>query len=73
LAPAFPFSAALDDIVAVYMEILKTCTPKKIGVFGPSASAVLGAQASVQFRKLGLPLPAVLDFFSGYDTSAAGW
>jgi monoterpene epsilon-lactone hydrolase len=66
LAPEFPFPAAVDDTVAVYKDVLKTYAPKKIGVFGTSAGAVLGAQASVQFRKLGLPLPAVLGFFSGY-------
>ena len=66
LAPEFPFPAAVEDAVAVYTDLLKTYAPKKIGVFGTSAGAVLGAQASVQFRKLGLPLPAVLGFFSGY-------
>ncbi len=66
LAPEFPFPAAVDDTVAVYKEVLKTHAPKKIGVFGTSAGAVLGAQASVQFRKLGLPQPAALGFFSGY-------
>jgi len=66
LAPKFPFPAAVDDAVAVYKEALKTHKPKNIAVYGTSAGAVLTAQATVQFRKLGLPLPAVLGFFSGY-------
>jgi monoterpene epsilon-lactone hydrolase len=66
LAPKFPFPAAVDDTVAVYREAMKTHTPKNIGVYGTSAGAVLAAQVTVQFRKLGLPLPAALGFFSGY-------
>jgi len=66
LAPKFPFPAAVDDTVAVYREALKTHAPKNIGVYGTSAGAVLAAQVTVQFRKLGLPLPAALGFFSGY-------
>src|SRR5260370_26582054 len=66
LAPKFPFPAAVDDAAAVYKEALKTHKPKNIVVYGTSSGAVLGAQVTVQFRKLGLPLPAVLGFFSGY-------
>jgi acetyl esterase/lipase len=66
LAPEFPFPAAVDDSVVVYKDALKTHSAKKIGIFGTSAGAVLGAQTAVQLRKLGLPLPAVLGFFSGY-------
>src|SRR5258706_8336174 len=66
LAPKYSFPAAVDDAAAVYKEALKTHKPKNIAVYGTSAGAVLGAQAMVQFRKLGLPLPAALGFFSGY-------
>jgi len=34
LAPENPFPAAVDDVVAVYKELLKTYKPKKIGIFG---------------------------------------
>jgi monoterpene epsilon-lactone hydrolase len=66
LAPQFPFPAAVDDSVAVYKEALKTHAPKNIAIYGTSAGAVLGAQVTVQLRKVGLPQPAVLGFFSGY-------
>src|SRR5258708_10899025 len=52
LAPKFPFPAAVDDTVAVYKEALKTPKPEKIAVYGTSAGAVLGAQATVQLPKL---------------------
>ena len=66
LAPQYPFPAAVDDAVAVYKYALKQYAPKNIGVYGTSAGAVLTAQVVVEARKLGLPLPAVLGFFSGY-------
>ena len=66
LAPQHPFPAAVDDTVAIYKNALKEYSPKKIGVYGTSAGAVLSAQMAVESRRLGLPLPAVLGFFSGY-------
>jgi acetyl esterase/lipase len=66
LAPQNPFPAAVEDAVAVYKQLLKQYSPKKIGVYGTSAGAVLTAQMAVESRRLGLPLPAVLGFFSGY-------
>jgi epsilon-lactone hydrolase len=65
LAPEHPFPAAIDDVVAVYKELLKTYRPDNIGVFGSSAGAILTAEAAVKFRQLGLPLPAALGVFSG--------
>jgi monoterpene epsilon-lactone hydrolase len=65
LAPEHPFPAAIDDIVAVYKELLKTYRPDKIGMFGSSAGAILTAEAAVRFRQLDLPLPAALGIFSG--------
>lgn len=66
LAPQYPFPAAVDDAVAVYRHALKQYAPKRIGVYGTSAGAVLTAQMTVASQKAGLPLPAVLGFFSGY-------
>jgi monoterpene epsilon-lactone hydrolase len=65
LAPQFPFPAAVEDSIAVYREMLKNHAPKKIAVYGTSAGAILTAQTAVNLRKLGLPLPAALGFFSG--------
>jgi monoterpene epsilon-lactone hydrolase len=66
LAPQYPFPAAVDDSTAVYSAALKTHRPRKIAIYGTSAGAVLAAQMAVQVRKMALPLPAVLGFFSGY-------
>ena len=66
LAPQHPFPAAVDDTIAIYKNALKEYSPKKIGVYGTSAGAVLSAQMAVEARRLHLPLPAVLGFFSGY-------
>jgi acetyl esterase/lipase len=65
LAPENPFPAAVDDVVAVYKELLKTSQAHNIGIFGTSAGAILTCQVAVRLKQLGLPLPAALGVFSG--------
>jgi monoterpene epsilon-lactone hydrolase len=65
LAPENPFPAAVDDVVAVYKELLKTYKPASIGIFGTSAGAILTCEVTVKLKQLGLPLPAALGVFSG--------
>lgn len=64
LAPENPFPAAVDDVVAVYKELLKTHKPRDIGVFGTSAGATLTSEVAVRLKQLGLPLPGALGIFS---------
>jgi acetyl esterase/lipase len=64
LAPENPFPAAVDDVVAVYRELLKTYRPNGIGIFGTSAGAILTCEVTVRLKQLGLPLPAALGAFS---------
>jgi monoterpene epsilon-lactone hydrolase len=64
LAPENPFPAAVDDVVAVYKELLKTYSPHNIGIFGTSAGAILTAEVAVRLKQLGLPQPAALGIFS---------
>jgi monoterpene epsilon-lactone hydrolase len=64
LAPESPFPAAVDDVVAVYRELLKTYNPHSIGIFGTSAGAILTCEVAVRLKQLGLPLPAALGAFS---------
>jgi acetyl esterase/lipase len=66
----FPFPAALDDSIAVYQHALTAHSPKKIAIYGTSAGAILTAETAVQIRKLGLPQPAALGFFSGFADMA---
>ena len=65
LAPEHPFPAGLDDVVAVYKEMLKTYKPAHIGIYGTSAGAILTGEVAVDLKKLGLPLPGALGVFSG--------
>jgi acetyl esterase/lipase len=64
LAPENPFPAAVDDVVAVYKELLKTYKPRSIGIFGTSAGAILTGEVAIKLKQLGLPLPAALGMFS---------
>lgn len=64
LAPENPFPAAVDDVVAVYKDLLKTYQPRKIGIFGTSAGAILTGEVAVKIKQLGLPLPGALGMFS---------
>jgi acetyl esterase/lipase len=73
LAPENPFPAAVDDVVAVYKELLKSYPPHSIGIFGTSAGAILTAEVAVRLKQLGLPEPAALGIFSGLaDFSRVG-
>jgi epsilon-lactone hydrolase len=65
LAPEHPFPAAVEDVVAVYRELLKTFAPQNIAIYGSSAGAVLTPEVAVQIKQLGLPLPDALGIFSG--------
>jgi acetyl esterase/lipase len=65
LAPEHPFPAGLDDVVAVYKELLKTYKPAHIAIYGTSAGAILTGEVAVRLRQLHLPLPGALGIFSG--------
>ncbi|MGA9039721.1 MAG: alpha/beta hydrolase [Terriglobales bacterium] len=65
LAPENPFPAAVDDVVAVYKELLKIYKPHNIGIYGTSAGAILTAEVAVRLKQLQLPLPGALGIFSG--------
>ena len=64
LAPENPFPAAVDDVVAVYKELLKTYKPHNIGIFGTSAGATLTAEVAARLGSSGMPLPGALGMFS---------
>ena len=65
LAPEHPFPAPVEDVVAVYKELLKTYEPRNIAIYGSSAGAVLTPEVAVKIKQLGLPLPGALGIFSG--------
>ena len=65
LEPEFPFPAAVNDVVAVYKELLKTHKPQRMAIYGTSAGAILTGEVAVRLRQLNLPLPGALGIFSG--------
>jgi epsilon-lactone hydrolase len=73
LAPENPFPAAVDDVMAVYKELLKTYKPHHVGIFGTSAGAILTAEVTAKLKQSGIPLPAALGIFSALtDFSRVG-
>lgn len=73
LAPENPFPAAVDDVVAVYKELLKEYKPANIGIFGTSAGGILTAEVAAKLKQSVVPLPAALGLFSILaDFSQAG-
>jgi acetyl esterase/lipase len=65
MAPQNKFPAPVDDVIAVYKELLKTYKPRNIGIYGTSAGAALTLMAAVRIRHDGLPQPGALGVFSG--------
>ena len=64
LAPEHPFPAAVDDVVAVYREVLGHREARAVGIYGASAGGFLTAQAAVRLEREGLPLPGCLGVFT---------
>lgn len=60
MLPDHPFPAGLDDVIAVYKEVLKRYKPQNIGIFGTSAGSGLTAAAMFKLKELNLPQPAVV-------------
>lgn len=60
MLPDHPFPAGLDDVIAVYQEVLKQYKPENIGMFGTSAGSGLTAAAMLKLKELNIPRPAVV-------------
>lgn len=73
LAPKAKFPEASEDVAAVYREVLKTTSAKRIGVYGCSAGGMLTAQSLAWFQRHDLPRPAAAGVFcAGGDPSMGG-
>ena len=59
-APDFPSPAAMDDVVAVWTELLTSHKPSQMALGGTSAGGNLALAAMLKLKALGLPLPAAL-------------
>ena len=62
-APEYRHPSAVDDVLAVYQEVLKSYEPANIGVYGCSAGAMLTAQLVARIITEDLPLPAAVGMF----------
>jgi len=60
MPPDDPFPAALDDAVVVWKEVIKTHSPRNVGLFGTSAGGGLSLASVLKLKELGLPLPGAM-------------
>jgi acetyl esterase/lipase len=58
--PDHPYPCALDEVVAVYRELIKTYKPNHLVISGSSGGGNLAAAAGLKIRDTGLPPPAGL-------------
>lgn len=72
LYPEATHPAALEDLTAVYREILKTHAAHDVGIFGGSAGGVIALQSIPWFKKHGVPLPGAIAPLSCAFQTATG-
>ncbi|MYE24557.1 MAG: alpha/beta hydrolase [Gammaproteobacteria bacterium] len=60
MPPDHPFPAAVDDMEAVYRELLETHRPSSIAIGGTSAGGGLTLAAVHRFKAVSLPVPGAL-------------
>jgi monoterpene epsilon-lactone hydrolase len=63
MAPEAKHPAALEDVTAVYRELLKSYKPKSIGIYGCSAGGALTGEAASYLPAHGLPEPGAIGIF----------
>lgn len=61
--PLHPFPAALDDVLAVYQELLKDYDPAAMAIGGSSAGGNLSMASIHNFNMRGIPVPGA--YFGG--------
>ncbi|MGI4745679.1 MAG: alpha/beta hydrolase fold domain-containing protein [Janthinobacterium lividum] len=60
MPPEAYFPAPIDDSITLYTSLLKTMSPKNIGIFGTSAGGALTLEIVLRAKQLGLPLPGAI-------------
>jgi acetyl esterase/lipase len=60
MPPAAYFPAAIDDVIAVWKEALKSRKARQMAIFGSSAGGALTLATVVRAKQLGLPLPGAI-------------
>ncbi|MFM9108552.1 MAG: alpha/beta hydrolase [Chloroflexota bacterium] len=73
MPPDHPFPAALDDVTAVWGEVMRDRDPAATGLFGTSAGGGLAMALILRAAELGLPAPAALSLSTPWsDLSKTG-
>lgn len=80
MAPEAKHPAGVQDVAAVYRELLKTYRPRRVGIFGCSAGGALTAQTAAWLAANDMPQPGGIGIFgagavrfeSGDSTYLAG-
>lgn len=77
MAPEHRHPAAVEDVAAVYAELLKSYAPGRIGIYGGSAGGVLTAQAAAWLPAHGLPQAGAVGVFGAggapFDAGESAW
>jgi len=60
MPPDFPYPAAMDDVMAVWKEIVKAQDPRRMAIFGSSTGGGMTLAMILRARQEGLPLPAAI-------------
>ncbi|MCU1350460.1 MAG: alpha/beta hydrolase fold-3 domain protein precursor [Acidobacteria bacterium] len=60
MPPSYPFPAGIEDVAAVWQEMLKSHDPAHAAMFGSSAGGGMTMAATLKLKQLGAPLPAAL-------------
>jgi acetyl esterase/lipase len=63
LQPEHTMRDALDDVMTVYREVLRSYRPENIGVYGTSAGAALTGMLTTEALREGLPVPGAIGVF----------
>jgi acetyl esterase/lipase len=63
MAPEARHPAAVEDVAAVYRELLKSYRPSQIGIYGCSAGGALTAEAAAWLPAHGLPQAGAIGVF----------
>lgn len=72
LAPENVFPAAVEDVLAVYTDLLTRCDPSKVAIYGCSAGGVLTAQAVSALIADNQPLPGAIAMLHGTAVDFGG-
>jgi acetyl esterase/lipase len=60
MPPDYPYPAAMDDVMAVWKEVVNTNDPKETCVFGTSTGGGMTLALVLRAKNEGLPLPAAI-------------